>query len=147
MIGPCRHCGRQVSSRAPYCSGCGGPIAAAPPPPEAPPEAEELRLDCQVCHGAATMEATRLRRCGGPLRMVGWALVALAFFFVVPACVLFAMNPGVSVVGAALNPSGVLGRLLLALAPGLLGYLLLGHRNVWYCTRCAHTLPRAVKQD
>jgi hypothetical protein len=50
----CPECGRQVSTAAEACPGCGHPLRATVPPPEAGPK-------CYACAAAAT---TRCQSCG-----------------------------------------------------------------------------------
>lgn len=154
MIAPCSHCGRKVSDRAPYCSGCGKPVTAQPlaevpelPPADAPHDGELRSLPCPLCRDPAGLEPSEVPKFRGLTRVAGYILALPGVFGLVVAALLAVvamigtLTGGGAWAGAGLGPALILAAG--SVVVGLLGWLLLGCQSAWLCRRCGHFLARS----
>lgn len=106
-----------------------------------------IELDCQACKKAKSMTATSVPKFGGLVRVVGWiisipSLLSVAIFGWSCVTLVAESEPGQEA-GAGMAMFVAIILMAAAMVSGVIGYLLLGNRNVYKCRYCGFLLDRA----
>lgn len=107
-------------------------------------QAQAILLDCPLCETAKAMQKGTVYRFGELLRFVGWVCAAPAVFVILlmSILILFAIlghiqfDPVLFVVSCVMI-------LLFSVSSGVVSWVLLSHRKVFFCNNCGYILERA----
>lgn len=112
----------------------------------------KIKLDCSACKSEGTMGATKVRRFGPVVVLIGYLIVIPSLLGVAAGAIMFFQSMGSSMANAGAHAGADLGAAMgvgmgfviaaVSLVAGLIGWLLIGKKKVYKCARCGYIINR-----